>query len=79
MEYEYTDYHDDHGGGSQVCGTRRGRGHNGCVFHRPGNINYESKRRNIWIRDVFCYRILAPLVPWVPGGGARLDSVIKEV
>ena len=38
---------------------------------------HKSKWRNIWIRDVFCYRISAPLVPGVPTR-PRLDSSIKK-
>ena len=40
--------------------------------------NYKSKWRNIWIRDVFCYRIPAPLVLGVPTK-TRLESSIKKL
>ena len=43
----------------------------------PSITNYKSKWRNIWIRDVFCYRIPAPLVPGVPTK-TRLESSIKK-
>ena len=58
------------------------------LWNEPGKIgsrrccqsitHYKSKwRSNIWIRDVFCYRIPAPLVPGVPTK-TRLESSIKK-
>ena len=40
--------------------------------------NYKSKWRNIWIRDVFCYRISAPnLCPGVPTKPCLKASIKK--
>ena len=39
--------------------------------------NYKSKWHNIWIRDVICYWIPAPLLPGVPTK-TRLESSMKK-
>ena len=51
---------------------RASKQHNG-----QSSTHYESNWRNIWIQDVFCYRIPAPLVLGVPTK-TRLESSIKK-
>ena len=42
---------------------------------QPANPTYDkSKWRNIWVRDVFCYRIPAPCI-WVPGPNRNTSRI----